>query len=329
MRSAIIGLGVIGKVHASLLSAMEDTVVALCDVDVSRALYAKETWAKDAEIYTDYKEMLEKAKPDVVHICTPHYLHAEMVIEALGRDINVLCEKPLCIRFEDIDRILEAEAASKAQLGVCHQNRYLASNRFTKDYLKDKKILAAHGSVVWHRDAAYYASDAWRGKWETEGGGSLINQALHTLDLTMWFSGDPESVISTASNLTMKNEIEVEDTIFARFAGEVPFTFLGTNTSMADMPVEISLHLSDHTVLTVLPYTVLINGVPVPSATVKKQSYGKECYGSGHEALIADFHACVKEGRHFAIDGREGARVIRLILAAYESARTNQVVKIQ
>lgn len=105
-----------------------------------------------------------------------------------------------------------------------------------------------------------------------------------------------------------ENEIEVEDTIFARFEGNVPFTFLGTNTSMADMPVEVSLHLSDHTVMTVLPSTVLINSVPVPSATARKPSYGKECYGSGHEALIADFYGCIREGRRFPIDGHEGAR---------------------
>lgn len=329
MRTAIIGLGVIGKVHASLLFAMKEEIVALCDTDETRAAQAKEKWAQSAEIYTDYKEMLEKAKPDVVHICTPHYLHADMVVDALSRNINVLCEKPLCIRHEDIDRILAAEDASSAILGVCHQNRYLASNLFTKDYLKDKKIRAAHGSVVWHRNADYYAADAWRGKWATEGGGSLINQALHTLDLTMWFSGDPDQVLATAANLTLKNEIEVEDTIFARFSGEVPFTFLGTNTSAADMPVEITLRLEDYTTITVLPSTVLINGVPVPGATVKKEAHGKECYGSGHEALIADFHACAKEGRRFPIDGREGARVIRLILAAYESARTQEEIKIK
>lgn len=329
MKTAIIGLGVIGRVHASLVSQRNDEIVALCDVDEARALAAKEKWAKDAEIYTDYKEMLEKARPDVVHICTPHYLHADMVVEALSRNVNVLCEKPLCIRYDDIDRILAAEKCSSGILGVCHQNRYLASNLFTKDYLKDKKVLGAHGSVVWKRDAAYYAADAWRGKWETEGGGSLINQALHTLDLTMWFSGDPESALATAANLTLKDEIEVEDTIFARFTGDTSFTFLGTNTAAADTPVSVTLHLEDHSILTVLPYAVLINGVPVPSASVRRQAHGKECYGSGHEGLIDDFYACAAEGRRFSIDGREGARVIRLILAAYESARANKEVKIK
>ena len=319
MRAAIIGLGVIGAVHAAVLAERGETVVALCDINESAAVTAREKYAKDARVYTDYVKMLDEVKPDVVHVCTPHYLHAEMVIAALTRGVNTLCEKPLCIRHEDIDRILAAEAASSAILGVCHQNRYLPSNQFAKDYLKDKKILGAHGSVVWHRDAAYYASGAWRGKWATEGGGSLINQALHTLDLTMWFCGDPDAVIATTANLTLKNEIEVEDTVFARFEGDVPFTFLGTNTAGADIPVQISLHLSDHTHLTVLPSTVLIGGVPVPSATVQRQARGKECYGSGHETLIADFYDCVKEGRHFPIDGREGARVIRLILATYAS----------
>ena len=319
MRSAIIGLGVIGNVHAQILAARGEEIVALCDVDTAAAEGAKEKWAKDAEIYTDYREMLAKAAPNVVHICTPHYLHADMVIDTLARNINVLCEKPLCIHAEDIDRILAAEAASNAQLGVCHQNRYNAPSRFAKEYLADKQILSAHGSVVWHRDAAYYASAAWRGKWETEGGGSLINQALHTLDLTMWFCGDPEAVISVSHNLTMKEEIEVEDTIFARFEGDVPFTFLGTNIAAADLPVEIGIHLADHSQLTILPQTILINGVPVPSATVSQKAYGKACYGSGHGSLIADFYDCVATGHRFPIDGREGARVIRLILAAYAS----------
>ena len=329
MKVAIIGLGVIGAVHAELIVNRGDELTALCDVDPAVLASAQDKWAKDAHLYTDYKDMLAKEALDVVHICTPHYLHTEMIVEALAHNVNTLCEKPLCIRHEDIDRILAAEESSSAILGVCHQNRYLASNLFAMEYLKDKELRAAHGSVVWHRDAAYYASGAWRGKWETEGGGSLINQALHTLDLTMWFSGDPESALATAANLTLKDEIEVEDTIFARFAGKVPFTFLGTNVSVADMPVEITLRLADGTVLTVLPSTMLINGVPVPSATTKKTAHGKECYGSGHEALIDDFHTCVAEGRHFPIDGREGARVIRLILAAYESARENKEVKIK
>ena len=126
MRSAIIGLGTIGRVHAELLASRGEEIVALCDIDPRAAQNAKEKWAKSAVIYSDYKEMLTKEMPDVVHICTPHYLHADMVVFALGKNINVLCEKPLCMNREEIDAILKAEENSKAQLAVCFQNRFLS-----------------------------------------------------------------------------------------------------------------------------------------------------------------------------------------------------------
>ena len=317
MKSAIVGLGAIAPTHFDAITRAGGEVVAVCDTDAGQAerFFAK-TGCK-APLFPTLSEMLSHGGFDVLHICTPHYLHAEMVIKGLTAGYHVLCEKPLCICEEDIPRILEAEAESGKRLGVCLQNRYNAANLEARRLSEGAR--AGLGTVVWERGAGYYASGAWRGKWETEGGGSLINQALHTLDLTMWFCGDPDAVLSVSHNLTMQKEIEVEDTIFARFEGEQPFTVLGTNVAMADLPVEIGIHLDDHTQLTVLPSTFLINGVPVPSATVKKKAYGKDCYGSGHATLIEDFYDCVATGRHFPIDGREGARVIRLILAAYKS----------
>ena len=136
MKTAIVGLGVIGNVHYNVLKNMGNCAVAVCDVDSKKL-----SQFDGVEKYTDYVEMLDRVKPEVVHICTPHYLHEQMIISALERDINVLCEKPLCISREEIDRILIAEKKSKAQLGVCHQNRYNLENVFVKDYLKDAKIL--------------------------------------------------------------------------------------------------------------------------------------------------------------------------------------------
>ena len=117
-------------------------IVALCDVDSTKL-------SNDyvGEKFTDYEEMLKTVKPDVVHICTPHYLHADMIISALNKGINVLSEKPLCIRFEDIDRILEAEKNSTAKLGVCHQNRFIAQNMFIKDYIGERSVLDGYGDL--------------------------------------------------------------------------------------------------------------------------------------------------------------------------------------
>jgi predicted dehydrogenase len=294
-------------------------VVALCDIDEEKARQTGRDFGLSAEIYTDYVRMLDEAKPEVVHVCTPHYLHAEMIIAALARNIHVLTEKPLCIKREDIARILEAEAASEAILGVCHQNHYNPANVFVREYLKDRRVLTAHGAVVWHRDAAYYASGPWRGAWSTEGGGVMINQALHTIDLLQWMLGEPTEVAATCSNLTLRDVIEVEDTASATFRGATaPYTFFATNAAGATMPVMLTFKLEGGHDLTVLPHTVLLDN-EVIFAEERRTVRGKVCYGASHDVLIPDFYDCIETGRHFPIDGAEGAKVIRMILAMYES----------
>ena len=318
MKNAIIGLGTIGKVHAKVLGLQEKGITALCDIDVAAAERIKGEYAPDAAVYTDWKQMLDEVQPEVVHICTPHYLHAEMVIEALGRGINVLCEKPLCIRKEDIGRILEAEKNSTAQLGVCQQNRSLETNAFVKDYLSDKTVVGAHGTVAWNRDEKYYNSGEWRGTQALEGGGVLINQALHTLDIVQWLCGMPNEVIAIKDNFTLRDVIEVEDTITARFFGETPFSFFATNASPCTYPVQVNLTLSNKERITILPDMLMING-EIKIKGRQMRTLGKACYGVGHEPLIEDFYDCVATGRHFMIDGQEAMKVVRLILAAYES----------
>ena len=313
MRSAIIGYGNIAKLHAQVLSAQGHDIVAVCDNN-ENALQN----APGERHYTDYVQMLDCEQIDVVHICTPHYLHAQMIIDALSRNINVLCEKPLCIREEDIPRILEAEKNSKAQLGVCLQNRYNAVNRSVKAYLEGKKSVCGTASVTWYRDAAYYASGAWRGKWDTEGGGVLINQALHTLDLVQWFVGMPEELRASISCMTLSENIEVEDTaVILAGPPNSGFTFYATNGGATDCPVELTLR-ADGEWVKVMPKDVLYGNRHEHFDDVAL-ALGKACYGSSHGALIADFYDCVLTGRHFEIDGCESAKVVRLVLAAYRS----------
>ena len=319
MKTAIIGLGVIGKVHLETLIKQGRAISALCDIDVDTAKKAAERFECDAPIFSDWKKMLSEISPDTVHICTPHYLHAEMVIELLERNINVLCEKPLCIKKSDIPRILEAEKKSSAILGVCHQNRYKPSTLFVKEYLKNKEIVSAHGSVVWKRDADYYNSAAWRGTVEEEGGGVLINQALHTLDIVQYLCGEPEYVTASASNLSLKGVIEVEDTISATFHGKTPYTFFATNAAMGDFPVETKLKLKGGEIVSLLPDAVIVGGEYKEFPKTLIQTSGKPCYGSGHYYLFNDFYDCISTGKHFELDGSEGAKVVRMILSAYES----------
>ena len=316
MKVAVVGLGVIGAVHAEILRKRGD-LYAVCDVDESKLS------AYDAVKETDYIRLLDEVKPEAVHICTPHYLHADMVIEALKRNIHVLCEKPLCICEEDIVRILEAERASSATLGVCLQNRYNASNVYAKEYLADKKILAGDALVAWRRTAGYYASAPWRGKWATEGGGVLINQSLHTLDLLQWLCGMPKALTASVSNLTLQKEIEVEDTATLLMEGDSPLNFFATIGSGRDLPVELTVWAETaegkRETIKVMPNYVVIDEKIVSFEALAPSKYGKVCYGSGHEPLIAHFYDCIAEGKPFPINGEEGAKVVRLILAAYRS----------
>lgn len=311
LRTAVVGYGVIGHVH-EFVARKHGKLCGVCDIK-PEVLENIEPELR----YTDYIRMLDEILPDVVHICTPHYLHADMVVEALDRGINVLCEKPLCIKHGDIERILEAEKRSSAILGVCLQNRYNAATLFVKNYLVNKKVDCASGTVFWHRDEAYYASGDWRGKWNTEGGGVLINQALHTLDLLIWLCGEPGAVTASTSKLKLSGSIEVEDTATLICDGESPFVFCASNCSARDCPVELTV-MVDGKPIKILPHSVMLND-ELHKFEEAHTFFGKECYGSSHELLISDFYDCVLNKRHFTIDGTEGAKVIRVILGAYAS----------
>ncbi|MBE6701246.1 MAG: Gfo/Idh/MocA family oxidoreductase [Ruminococcaceae bacterium] len=315
MKSAIIGYGSIARTHAQIIKEI-GSIVAICDVKFDPDTKTIPE-CPDATCYTDYKLMLDEVKPDIVHICTPHHLHAEMIIEALGRDVNVLCEKPVCIKYEDIDRILDAEKKSKAKLGVCLQNRYNSVNRYIKEYLKDKKVTGGCGSVNWYRDKAYYDSEEWRGKKAFEGGGVLINQAIHTLDLLQWFCSMPESVMANITNMSLKDVIEVEDTANLFCYGDVDFNFFATIASPKSFPVEISLR-ADGKWIKVTPNFAVIDKELVTFENCEKY-FLKECYGNGHKALISDFYNCVEKDIPFEIDGKEGTKALRIVLSAYES----------
>ena len=161
-----------------------------------------------------------------------------------------ICEKPLAITRGQLDEILQAEERSKAQLGVCHQNRFNDVNVYLKEYLQANEPVVGQGYVAWERDKAYYAQAEWRGTWAQEGGGVLINQALHTLDLMQWFLGYPESVQAKIDTLALKDCIEVEDTASARCVGKVNYAFFATNASFVGNPTQINVRLKNGSQIT-------------------------------------------------------------------------------
>ena len=320
-RVAVVGCGAISGNHIGGILEAGEAVCAFCDIDLEKAKkQAAKFGLENIPVYTDYSEMLREEHPDIVHICTPHYLHAPMAIEALARDIHVLCEKPLCISLEQLDALRAAEKSSQATLGVCHQNRWKPSMKELKT-LASEGIKGAYGSVVWNRDEEYYKSGAWRGSWAEEGGGVMINQALHTLDLLQWICGMPTHVTARIENWHLKDIIEVEDTATARFELDdgMPLNFFGTTGAGASLPITVQLMLADKRKVCAQNAFLFVNDQLHATPSEGPAHLGKEGWGSEHANLIFDFYASIKNKTHFPLDVEEGGKVIRLILAMYRS----------
>lgn len=319
-RVALIGCGAICGNHIKGILAAGQTICALCDVLPERARQAIEKHQlKDVRVYTDYRQMLDAEKPYAVHICTPHHLHAEMCAEALLRDIHVLCEKPLCISTEQLEAIHRAKSGSRAQLGICLQNRFEPNMRRLYEMTRNG-VRGGFGNVVWKRDAAYYNSAAWRGTWDMEGGGVMINQALHTLDIMQWVCGMPKYVTAHIATDHLSDVMETEDTAMARFTCEdgTVFHFYATVSAETDFPVLMRVRLASGELVEAKNELLTRNNVPLERPD-RGEAVGKREWGMGHRELIEDFYNCLTTDTPFPIDLCEGEKVIRLILAMYRS----------
>ncbi|WP_019911135.1 Gfo/Idh/MocA family protein [Paenibacillus sp. HW567] len=324
--AAIIGCGSIAPLHAKAVASMEGAkLVAVADSHPAHA----EQFAREygGEAVYDYTELLGRADIDIVHICTPHHQHAQMAIDFLRAGKQVLTEKPMAVDVPSAKRIAEAAAVSKGQLGVVFQNRYNDTSVRIKQTI-DSGILGGlrcmKGVVTWQRSEAYYRDSPWRGKWATEGGGVLINQTIHTLDLLQWFGGEIASVKGSVTTDVLDGVIEVEDTAHAciQFENKVRGLFYGTNAYLVNSPVELELVFEQGTLLQRRDCLYLWQDghetlLCKPSSGKVE---GKSYWGTGHQRLIHDFYTHIREDRHFWIDGTEGIKALEVIAGIYRSS---------
>ena len=217
MRSAIVGCGEIAKVHAESIAALEGhEIVGFADCQKERA----EEFAKQygGNSYGTLEEMLDKEKMDVLHICTPHYLHVPMAKIALERGIHVYQEKPAALSLGEYRELKQAVQKSKQYLGISYQNRYNDCVQKAKELIESGNagsILGGRAFVTWERRENYYTCSKWRSNLAMAGGGCLINQAVHTLDLLTELMGKPVGVEAEMKNHHLKGVVEVEDTVEA------------------------------------------------------------------------------------------------------------------
>ena len=332
MKCAIVGCGSIARLHVEAIQKIpQNRIVAVadCKSDAANALI-KEFQLDNCNAYTSLEEMIEKEEIDVLHICTPHHLHVPMSIYALERNINVFAEKPSAISTEQFNMLKSVK--TEAKFGVCFQNRYNKNVEAVKALLesgKAGKILGARAFVTWQREEEYYTQSDWRGRQDTEGGGVLINQAIHTLDLLGYFIGKPTAVEATTINHHLKGIIDVEDTAEAYIEFEdIAAIFYATTSFCMDSPVIIELVCENRIIRlegTEVTY-IFPDGEKETISFKEKEGLGKDYWGSGHLACIKDYYVCLENNTPFKIDLKEASRVQGLLQGIYKSAKNNTVV---
>jgi UDP-N-acetyl-2-amino-2-deoxyglucuronate dehydrogenase len=338
VRVGVVGCGTIAPTHIEGFSSLEDVTVAwLCDLDEAKARKLADRY-DIAEVGTDHRQLLATAAVDCVVVCTDHASHADITVDALEAGCHVLCEKALGASTTGMDRMLAAHATTPGLVfsGV-FQHRFDHVYRMLKQLVDDGQlgnILTAGIQMRCKRTDAYYRGDAWRGTWELEGGSVLMNQAIHYIDLLAWITGGIGAVCGSHANLTHADTIETEDTATAalRFTNGALGTIEATCSSHFSWDPGLfvqgtrgSVDIRDDKALRVVcedqAAAGRIEAALAPPATADSSLAGKDYYGTGHAAQIADFVAAIRERRAPFVTAASARHAVDVALAIYQSDR--------
>ena len=252
-RVGIIGCGNIFMMHAYPLHMIENVEIkAVCDIKPQ----AREMAARlfDCDAYADYQEMLKRDDLDVIHVLTPHYLHAPMVIDAANSGRHVLSEKPMAISVEQARAEIEAGKRNHVTIGVISQNRYNSASVAIKEAIDSGSLGKVYGQrilLAWQKPDSYYANSDWHGTWDQEGGSLMIDQAIHVMDLARWLvNAEIESIQASFGNRNHPS-IETEDTAegLIKYKNGAQSVFFATNNYTYTSPVMIETHCEKGTAL--------------------------------------------------------------------------------
>lgn len=337
IRYGIIGCGVIAPWHARGVTNTPDAeLVAVCDVIEERAQKISADFGGPA-VYTDHLKMLDQAGVDAVSVCVPSGLHGQITIDAAKAGKHVMCEKPIEITLPKIDAMIQACKDANIKLGVIFQRRTSPMWHKVKKAIDDGllgRMVLGDAYLKYFRSQEYYDSGEWRGTWELDGGGALMNQGVHCIDLQRWIMGPVDTIYAQADHLV--RNIEVEDTCCAvmKFASGA-FGVLQGTTSVVGMNHRLEFH-GDKGTITVDGEK--ITRWDVPGQKEEQDASAQDGIGSaasdpkaiateGHTIQITDLCRAIIEDRAPMIGGDEARKAVEVILAIYESARTGLPVK--
>ena len=333
LRIGVIGCGMICRTHLdAIVNNKMAELVMVCDVKASRA---KDIASKyNCRYTTDYKTLLEE-EIDVVHVLTPHDSHFNLAYDVISANKHCLLEKPLTIKTSDAKQLIQKIKNSDRKLGMVFQNRLNPTSQYIRNAINNEQYGAIKGIkaiVTWFRDHDYYINSDWKGKWPTEGGGVLINQAIHTLDLIQWFGGEVTSISGSYDTFILNDVIEVEDTavMFLNFKNNTRGLLFATNNNHSDSPIEIEI-LFDEALLIIKDdklYQKKQNELTL--LCENKVAEGKKSYwGVSHELLIENFYDSIINNKDNYIHAHEAAQTIEILekFYLYANKRKNIVVE--
>lgn len=334
----VVGCGVVADYHiGAIVDTQNARLAAVSDVVEARAREVGEQ--RGCPWYTDFREMFASSDVDVVCICTPSGIRIPIATEAAAAGKHLVIEKPIDVSLENADRIIRAAAEAGVELMCIFQLRYGEAVNKVRQAVQAKKlgkVTLGDAYIKWFRPQEYYDSAAWRGTWDMEGGGALMTQGIHTVDLLQWIMGPVKRVSARMGALV--HDIEVEDTVVATL--EYESGALGvieaTTTCHPGMPARLEFSGSGGTIAMEADQITVwdIEGEEGPVADaggsdVAKAASDSKTFGTeGHKVQIAEMVRVVTDGEHPLIDGPEGRRALELILAIYQSARTGEAVEL-
>lgn len=346
IRFGIIGTGVAGGFHAQAIARTPGArLVAVC---AARPELAADLAARyHAEVAQDIPALLARDDIDAVSICTPSGQHAEQGIAAARAGKHVLVEKPLALTLADADALIAACRNAGVQLGVALQRRTDPDFRAARDAIAagalGRMVLGAM-TVPYLRPQSYYDSAAWRGTWALDGGGALMNQGVHLVDLLLWLMGDEVAEVQARAD-TLAHTIEVEDVVTAalRFTSGALGTIAATTAVAPGFPHRVEIYgtqggmqIEGEAVVRWETTQTPTEGAPA-GPRVTTSGSGQQDAGpgadprnitmSGHARIIDDFAAAIRERRAPLVTGEDARRALSVVLAVYQSAREGRPVR--
>ncbi|MDQ3795066.1 MAG: Gfo/Idh/MocA family oxidoreductase [Actinomycetota bacterium] len=333
----ISGAGTIGAVHAEALEELEDArLVAVAAAHEATGRKLAETHG--AEWHAGFEELLARPDVDVVILCTPSGLHPDQAVAAARAGKHVITEKPMAVTLAGADRMIRACVEARVTLSVVFQYR------FNRDALRLKRAVEAgllgdpvlgNAFVHWHRTQAYYEEKGgWRGTWALDGGGALMNQSVHAIDLLQWILGPVESVCGYAD--TLAHDIEAEDTASAalRFASRALGAIQGTTSAHEDSPLRIEIRGTEGSATLDGPrLTAWQPGHELEVLRPRDLEFlpeyqGDEPLGIAHQRQLKEIFAALREGREPPIPGEEARKAVEIVLGIYQSAVSGERVSL-